>query len=162
MEALRPRWEGCCSVYWVAGGLATRWELAWGCWANNGSGDLEEFPGGSVVHALTTKDLGSVPHRRTKIPQAVAWSQRRPPEPPGQAARGRGACGRGGGCELQTWRPHTEQLPEGLRAPSRARGLQSEWTAGGCGRGEGPGLFGTGCRKAAPRLSQRGRVWAGG
>lgn len=63
---------------------------------------------------------------------------------------------------MQKWQPRTEQLPEGLRALSRASGLQSEWTAGGCGSGEGPGLFGKGCRKAAPRLSQRGRVWAGG
>ena len=114
------------------------------------------------LHALTTKDLGSIPRRGTKIPQAVAWSQR-PREPPGQATRGRGGCARrGGGCELQTWQPHTEQLPEGLRALSWASGFQSEWTAGGCGFGEALGLFGKGCRKAAPRLSQRGRVWAGG
>lgn len=36
-------------MYWVAEGFATRSELAWGCWANNGNEDLEEFPGGSVV-----------------------------------------------------------------------------------------------------------------
>ena len=63
---------------------------------------------------------------------------------------------------MQMWQPHAEQLPAGLRALSRASGLQGEWTAGGCRFGEGAGLFGKGCRKAAPRLSQRGRVWAGG
>ena len=36
------------------------------------------------LHALTTKDLGSIPRRGTKIPQAVAWSQRPPEHPPGK------------------------------------------------------------------------------
>lgn len=48
------------------------------------------------LHALTTKDLGSVPHRGTEIPQAVAWSQRRPPEPPGKPRGG----GQGAGGEV--------------------------------------------------------------
>ena len=47
---------------------------------------------------------------------------------------------------MQMWQPHAEQLPAGLRALSRASGLQGEWTAGGCRFGEGAGLFGKGCR----------------
>lgn len=86
----------------------------------------------------------------TYIPQAVAWSQGRPPEPPtGQAARG-GGCGRWGCCELQKWQPRTEQLPEGLRALSRASGLQSHGQREGAGLGRALAYL----ERAAERLPQ--------
>jgi len=56
--------------------------------------------------------------------------------PLGQAARGRGGCARrGSGCELQTWQPHTEQLPEGCGHCHRPVALRVSGQREGAGLG---------------------------
>ena len=56
------------------------------------------------------------------------------------------------GSHLRPREPHTEQLPEGLRALLWASVLQSEWTARGGWVWWGPWLVWKGLRKGCPRL----------